>query len=75
LLWVLLACLALAGGVAALFFQIYGTFIGAVFDELSRSYIAELSAIEPDIMNKARPLSVLNQAALFFSMVSCGLCR
>jgi len=60
------ACIALVGAAIGALLAVYGEIIGVPFDDLSAHYIAELRAIAPDIEARAWPLSVLNQAALFF---------
>src|SRR5262249_20866809 len=44
----------------------YGEIIGKPFDEYSRVYLAQLSALDPGAEKHAYGLSVLNQAYLFF---------
>jgi tetratricopeptide (TPR) repeat protein len=66
-----LAVLAAAGAavVAAAGFVLslrYGEIIGKPFDEYSRVYLAQLSKLSPDAAKNAYPLSILNQAWLFF---------
>lgn len=66
--------LALLGGVGALLVAAvgalltlkYGEIIGKPFDEYSRVYIAQLSALGPDVAGNAFLLSIVNQAYLFF---------
>jgi tetratricopeptide (TPR) repeat protein len=60
------ACLAGLGVASVFLLRIYGDLIGTAFDELSRTYIDELIAIDPAIMDRAWPLSIINQATLFF---------
>lgn len=62
----LLATGVLIGAMIALLLKVYGEIIGVPFDEFSRIYIDQLTALDPGIMDKAWPLSMLNQAALFF---------
>ena len=57
---------ALVAGAVALLLVFYGRIIGVAFDELSQIYIMQLQAIDPTIAVRAWPLSMLNQAALFF---------
>ena len=54
---------AIAGALLALR---YGEIIGKPFDEYSHVYLAQLSALNPDAARHAFPLSILNQAYLFF---------
>ena len=44
----------------------YGSIIGKPFDEFSRVYLAQLSKLSPEAARNAYPLSILNQAWLFF---------
>ncbi len=64
---ILLVCALAVGAVVAWLMKIYGGLVGTVFDELSRSYIAELTALDPLVMDKAWGFSILNQMALFFA--------
>ncbi|MDP2057446.1 MAG: hypothetical protein Q8K35_06775, partial [Thiobacillus sp.] len=56
----------LVGVVAALLALRYGEIIGKPFDEFSKIYLAQLSALGPDVERNAYPLSILNQTWLFF---------
>jgi len=66
--------IAALGGVALLLLacvtvpllQIYGGLIGQVFDNQSRSYVEQLEGLQPGINEKMYPLSLMNQAALFW---------
>lgn len=58
-----LAVLSLCG--MALYAR-YGEIIGVPFDPLSRVYLQQLEALAPDIQERIWPLSMLNQAELFF---------
>jgi len=66
--------IALLGGAAALLLaavtvpllHIYGGLIGQVFDDQSRAYVLQLQGLQPDIGERMFPLSILNQAALFW---------
>lgn len=51
---------------AALFWNLYGHLIGRVFDEQSLAYVKQLEALRPGIAQQIYPLSILNEAALFF---------
>lgn len=57
---------ALVAGVISLLLGVYGEIIGVPFDELSKIYVMQLQALDPAIEEHAWPLSILNQAALFF---------
>lgn len=52
--------------VAALLSGVYGSIVGVAFDTSSRLYALQLEALRPGISAQLFPLSVLNQAALFF---------
>ena len=67
-----LFALALGGGVlvagmGALLAMRYGEIIGKPFDQYSRIYIAQLSALGTDVEKNAFLLSIFNQAYLFFN--------
>lgn len=51
---------------AAAFFGIYGDLVGKVFDPRSAALVQQLEAMRPGITAQIYPLSVLNEAALFF---------
>lgn len=53
-----------AGG--AVLVQIYGNIAGEAFDDYSRQYAAQLESLRPGVTDSIYPLSVVNQAALFF---------
>lgn len=59
------SALAVAG-VAAILIARYGSIIGVTFDELSRIYVDQLKAIDPDINARVYELSLINQMKLFF---------
>jgi tetratricopeptide (TPR) repeat protein len=59
-----LLVLALA---AAAFFGIYGAVLGKVFDPRSAALVQQLEAMRPGITAHIYPLSLLNEAALFFA--------
>jgi protein O-mannosyl-transferase len=66
-----LALLAAGGGVlvtiaAALLYQRYGSILGTPFDEYSHLYLDQLSRLDPDARRRAFPLSIINEAWLFF---------
>lgn len=56
----------LVGGAAAVLALRYGEIIGNPFDAFSKIYMAQLSALGPDVEKNAYLLSILNQAWLFF---------
>lgn len=56
----------LVGGAAAVLALKYGEIIGNPFDAFSKIYMAQLSALGPDVEKNAYLLSILNQAWLFF---------
>ena len=66
-----LALLAATGGVlvaiaAAVLYQRYGQILGKAFDEYSHLYLEQLSKLDPGARANAFPLSILNEAWLFF---------
>jgi tetratricopeptide (TPR) repeat protein len=56
----------LVGVAAAVLALRYGEIIGKPFDEFSKIYLAQLSALGPDVERYAYPLSILNQTWFFF---------
>lgn len=58
-------CLLLAV-MGALVYSRYGSIVGTVFDENSRAFVAQLEQQQPGISQQIYPLSILNQAGLFF---------
>lgn len=56
----------LVAAVGAMLAIRYGEIIGKPFDEYSRIYVAQLSGLGRDIEHHAYPLSIFNQAYLFF---------
>ena len=50
----------------ALLYSRYGSIVGAVFDETSRAFAAQLEQQQPGISQQLYPLSIINQASLFF---------
>lgn len=65
-----LGLVVFAGGVllaaAVVLFQIYGNIVGETFDDFSRQYVAQLEGLQPGVGDSIYPLSIVNQAALFF---------
>ncbi|MFN4028660.1 MAG: tetratricopeptide repeat protein [Acidovorax temperans] len=59
-----LFALALAG---VAFWGIYGSLVGKVFDPRSVALVQQLEALRPGIAGHIYPLSILNEAALFFA--------
>jgi tetratricopeptide (TPR) repeat protein len=60
------AGLALTGLAAYILAKRYGEIIGKPFDEMSNVYLAQLAALRPGADRDAYPLSIVNQAYLFF---------
>ena len=58
------AVIALA---TAILFGIYGEFIGKLFDQRSLDFAQQLERLSPGITQRMYPLSILNEAALFFA--------
>ena len=56
----------LMAGMGALLYARYGSIVGTVFDETSRAYAMQLEQQQPGITKQLYPLSIINQAALFF---------
>ncbi|MDQ1314260.1 MAG: hypothetical protein QG662_369 [Pseudomonadota bacterium] len=56
----------LVGVAAAVLALRYGEIIGKPFDAFSRTFLAQLTALGPDVEKNAYPLSILNQTWLFF---------
>ncbi|MBF9264418.1 tetratricopeptide repeat protein [Paracidovorax cattleyae] len=52
---------------AAVLFGVYGEFIGKVFDQRSIDLTRQLELLGPGITQRMYPLSILNEAALFFA--------
>jgi tetratricopeptide (TPR) repeat protein len=57
--------LVVAAAGAALWYR-YGEIIGKPFDEFSRIYLQQLAQLDPAAPARAYPLSIVNQAYLFF---------
>ena len=62
----MLAAGALLAGMASLLYMRYGSIIGTVFDETSRAFAVQLEQQQPGISAHLYPLSIVNQATLFF---------
>lgn len=68
MLWVgAVLALAVAGLGAAVLARVYPHLPGRVFDETSALMVAQLEALRPGMGAQMFPLSVMNQAALFFA--------
>lgn len=52
--------------VAAILLKTYGSIVGVAFDETSRLFVQQLEGFSPGVSARLFPLSILNQAALFF---------
>lgn len=61
-----MALLLLAVASAAVF-HFFGSLMGQIFDEQSQGYARQLEALQPGITSRIYPLSILNEAALFFA--------
>jgi tetratricopeptide (TPR) repeat protein len=66
ILVVLSAAVALLVVIAAVLFKTYGNILGVAFDASSRLYVQQLEALSPGVSSHLFPLSIVNQAALFF---------
>ena len=52
--------------VGSLLYSRYGSIVGTLFDETSRAFAAQLELQQPGISAHLYPLSIVNQAGLFF---------
>ena len=59
--------LALLGVASALLWSIFGSFVGTAFDARSQEFIRQLEILSPGISARMFPLSILNEAWLFFA--------
>lgn len=50
----------------AVLYSRYGYIVGTVFDETSRAFVVQLEQQQPGISRQIYPLSIINQASLFF---------
>ena len=66
MLRVVLAAGLLLLAMAAVLYNRYGAIVGTVFDETSRAFAAQLEQLRPGIGHQLYPLSIINQASLFF---------
>lgn len=48
-------------------FHFFGHLVGQIFDEQSQGYAKQLEALRPGTTSQIYPLSILNEAALFFA--------
>lgn len=60
------ACMLLLALAAYLLAQVYGSFLGRVFDPTSVLLVQQLDALRPGMQSAVFPLSILNEAFLFF---------
>ncbi|MFN7855555.1 MAG: tetratricopeptide repeat protein [Acidovorax sp.] len=58
--------LLLLSGATTVLLHFYGDVVGKVFDEQSLAFVQQLEAVQPGISGRMLPLSILNQAGLFF---------
>ena len=58
--------LVLLGTITAAMLATYGNILGRLFDEQSIQYALQLEKMSPGITERMYPLSILNEAALFF---------
>ncbi len=61
------AALLLGTVVFAVLWSIYGSYVGTLFDARSKDYAALLETMSPGIRERMYPLSLLNEAKLFFA--------
>ncbi|MBP6394507.1 MAG: tetratricopeptide repeat protein [Giesbergeria sp.] len=59
--------LAVLGAASAVLWSSYSSFIGTAFDARSQEFIRQLEALRPGISGQIYPLSILNEAWLFFA--------
>ncbi|WP_448676370.1 tetratricopeptide repeat protein [Delftia acidovorans] len=52
---------------SAAVFHFFGSLVGQIFDEQSQGYARQLEALRPGITSQIYPLSIINEAALFFA--------
>ena len=63
---VAIGAVAVLGIATGLLLHFYGDLVGSLFDAQSKAYAQQLETLQPGITERMYPLSVLNQAALFF---------
>ena len=61
------ATLVVLTGAVAVLWQLYGNVLGRLFDPQSIALSQQLEALRPGILQQMYPLSILNEAALFFA--------
>ena len=61
------AALALLAVAVGIFWSVYGGVLGRLFDPQSIALAKQLEALRPGITQQIYPLSILNEAALFFA--------
>lgn len=61
-----MAAAVVVGATAAVLSMRYGEILGKPFDEYSRAYVAQLGQLNPGAPANALPLSIVNEAYLFF---------
>ena len=59
--------LAVLGVASAVLWSVYGSFVGTAFDARSQEFIRQLEILSPGITARMYPLSILNEAWLFFA--------
>ncbi|MCS4509741.1 tetratricopeptide repeat protein [Xylophilus ampelinus] len=59
-------CMLLLALAVYLLAQVYGSFLGRVFDPTSLLLVQQLDALRPGLQSAVFPLSILNEAFLFF---------
>lgn len=59
--------LAVLGVASAVLWSIFGSFVGTAFDARSQEFIRQLEILSPGIAARIYPLSILNEAWLFFA--------
>ncbi|TWG38857.1 tetratricopeptide (TPR) repeat protein [Acidovorax delafieldii] len=59
--------LLLLAVVTGVLLHFYGNVVGRLFDEQSLAFAQQLEALQPGVTQRMFPLSILNQAALFFA--------
>jgi protein O-mannosyl-transferase len=60
------AAFALVLIAAGLLFSVYGSILGVAFDTSAQLYARQLEAVSPGTAGRLYPLSIINEAALFF---------
>lgn len=60
------SALLLLAVAAAVLLNFYGSLVGQLFDAQSRAFAQQLDALRPGVSQHMYPLSIMNQAALFF---------